>query len=201
VATVVTLLAAAVATAVLTLRGVNLKGHNLTIPSRPPPSLLGQPANPGALSQNSDWSSLASQVARGSTVSFASVYGPYPVRQLPTTDTFLVVAGEPNGGNRNIPNLMRREMTGVRSSFSGQAGSRVAVGPLRQSVEGGQMQCVSAVVSPAIVGECLWLSPSALVQVVTFTNSLPTVSGMTERIVEELAEGKTAAGSSVKRTT
>jgi hypothetical protein len=183
----------AVALAVsLSLQGPSQTGsgrNTITVPSTPPAALLGQHANGGALQQNSEWSTLASQVASTSTVSFASVYGPYPPANLPTTDTFLVVAGEPNGGNTDIPSLMHQEMSGVRSSLNGQPGAKVTIGPLQHSVLGGQMQCVSAVVFPAVVGECLWLNPQALVQVVTFNANLGTVGGMTEQVVNELHGG------------
>ncbi len=163
----------------------------LAVPSTPPPALLGRPANLAALGQNSSWSSLASQVARGSTASFASVYGPYPPQQIPTHGTFLVVAGEVRGGNHDIAGLLRQEVGGVRSSFVHQPGAKVTVGSRQPSVAGGQVQCASADLPRAIVGECLWLDPQALVQVVTFTDDFHTVEGMTTRVVEHLQAGGT----------
>ncbi len=162
----------------------------LEIPSSAPATLLGQGAAPHSLAQNPDWSSAASEIAQSSTASFASIYGSYPPPRTPTTATFLVVAGQVRGGNQDIPSLMHQEVSGVTSSFSGRRDAEVEVGRLHASVLGGQTQCVSAREGRTIVGECLWLNAQSLVQLVTFTDHLPTVDAMTTRIVDELHAGR-----------
>ncbi len=167
-------------------------GDRIPIPSTPPGTLAGQPADPKGLEENAAWSQLASRMAAASTVSFSSVYGTYPPPSLPTMDTFFVVGSTPTGGIGDITAEINQQIAGVRSLAAGTPGSTFASQPIQPSLYGGQLACVSLTLTKGAVGECLWLSAVNVVELVTFSADLHAVGALTEQVVGELHSGATS---------
>jgi hypothetical protein len=158
----------------------------IPITSAPPMSLGGQLLSPQALGENAPWSSSAAQIAKSSTVSFGGVYGAYPPQQLPTVQTFMVIAAEPTGGIGDIPDAMSQAMNGIQGVISKYPGAQITNLPIRPSVLDGQIECNSLTLSNGDVGECVWMNESDVVELVTFSGDLHTVSGLTEQVITEL---------------
>jgi hypothetical protein len=164
----------------------------IPITSTPPISLGGQQLSPQALGENAPWSSTAAQIAKDSTVSFGGVYGAYPPQQLPTVQTFMVIAAEPTGGVGDIPNAMSQAMNGIQSVTTKYPGAQITRLPAAPSVLDGQIECVSVTLPNGDVGECVWMNESDFVELVTFSGDLQTVSGLTQQVITELHDHSVA---------
>jgi len=158
----------------------------LAIPNVPPASLDGLPANPQGLGRNSEWQTYATHLATGSSTSFASVYGIYPPVADPTIQTFFVFAAQPYGGPGNVDEGATALINKFRSAASQTPGASVTYLSPRPSTAGGQIYCIGVSVPTGVQGECDWASNSSVVDVFTFSNQLPVIRGLTEKIVSEL---------------
>lgn len=165
----------------------------IPVTSTPPTSLAGQELNTQGLDENADWSALVSQVEKASTVSFGAVYGPYPPTELPTTQTFMVVAAEPTGGIGDIPNEVSTQVSGVKTAMGNYPGAQFATLSARPSVFDGQIECVSVTITNGVVGLCLWMNAVDLVELVTFSGDLIAVSSMSTQVITELQDHSTTA--------
>jgi hypothetical protein len=157
----------------------------VSIPDTPPSTLLGQSANPAGIQENSEWRELTTKAKAASTSAFGSVYGEYPPAGR-TTDTFLVVGAEPDGGIGDVPTELRREVNGAEGAIAKVPGAQVETLPVQTSVLGGSVACVSVTTANGAFGECLWMDSAIVVTVGTFTDDLLAVNSMTQQVVNEL---------------
>lgn len=155
------------------------------IPNRAPTTLAGESADPAAISENPAWESLAQRAGENARSSFASVYGNYPPLSMPTTKTFLVVGQDAAGPPHVLGNAYDQLRDGLESTAAGLPGSQVhMLSPA--SLFGGETVCGGLTATTTSVGECFWATPYDLVQVVTFSPSLPAVRQLTERVLTQL---------------
>ena len=159
---------------------------DLVIPTVPPASLVGLPANPQGLGLNSEWKTFATHLAAASSSSFASVYGVYPPVADPTTQSFFVFAAQPYGGTGNVDEGAAALINKFRSAAAQTPGAHVTYLPPRSSIADGRIYCIGVSVPSGVQGECDWASGSSIVDAFTFSDALPVVRGLTEKIVSEL---------------
>jgi hypothetical protein len=165
----------------------------ITIPTSPPATLLGQPANPLGLQENTVWRQATDKAVAGSKVAFGSVYGQYPPTGS-TTQTFLVIAGESNGAVLDIPRQLQQSTSGAVAGLGNVPGSHIYTLPVQTSVLDGQVACVGVTTASGVgFGECFWASPYVVVALGTFTSDLPTVNSMLQQVVTELHSGTASA--------
>jgi hypothetical protein len=165
----------------------------ITIPTSPPATLLGQPANPLGLQENTAWRQATDKAVAGSKAAFGSVYGHYPPTGS-TTQTFIVIAEESNGAVLDIPRQLQQSTSNAEASLGNVPGSHIDTLPVQTSVLDGQVECVGVTSAQGDgFGECIWADSYVVVAVGTFTSDLPTVNSMLRQVVTELHSG-TASG-------
>ncbi len=150
-------------------------------------TLAGERIDPGAIQADSVWHRLLVRVKATSTpTSFGGIFGPDPLRRIPTTRTFMAIAAEPldaTASSRGLTVRMTSQMQLVKGKIRG---AHVAVAPPAPSVFGGSIVCGTAASARTVVGECVWQSPTVAVLVVTFSSDIGAVRRLTERVVLSL---------------
>lgn len=158
----------------------------VAIPSTAPSSLAGEAVDVSALRENSSWRGVVSSAASESTVSFGAVYGAYPPSSSPTLKTFLVVGAKPIGGTGDLTAQASQMIDSFTAEAAKMRGAATTSLPLRPSILGGSIVCVSLKAPVGMAGECFWENPAVSVQVVTYSTNLVRVSSLTAQVVEEL---------------
>lgn len=158
--------------------------NRVTIPFKAPQILAGQQVNPEALNRNAELQNLASNLAARSTVSFASVYGPFPPSFLPSTDSFFVDAAHFQVG----ANLFQStEFLAFSKQLAGQfPGSTFVDMTPQPGIFGGEIVCAGFSTETNGVGECLWYSGLTSVLVTTFSPDIESVMRLTNQVVTDL---------------
>jgi hypothetical protein len=105
---------------------------------------------------------------------------------MPTTDTFVVIASEPQGGTGDLTKVNQQVIAATRAAEKTIPDARFGLLASRPSVLGGQIDCASLTTPREGVGQCWWVTPVYVVLVTTFSSNLRLDRALTEQIVNDL---------------